>query len=170
MRFVILVLVCACGLITSLHVLAHELTAQNLQSALDSQGAKRVARDLWSKPEQWERVLVNISSGQPDWLEVARRLKMGVARHQRGALNFAIARALPLAPGEVLSIVGKEFTVTQVCIVPYIEPARESALAFLGRAEHALGNVREKKLQDTRRACLKRIETLKQRYRSRHGY
>ena len=51
------------------------LAAEEILRQIDSDGANRVLWRLWDRPTEFDQLCDKIESGDPSWLEVARRLK-----------------------------------------------------------------------------------------------
>jgi hypothetical protein len=126
---------------------------------IDSQGPRTVLERL----SENEALFAGIESGDPRWLEVARRLR-GVSDASTSlSLNYSVARALPKAPERVLTLIGRGFTVNDVCTSPFIEPEPRVAEEYAKRAEAALRHVTTSHLTKARDRCLELVHLRPQR-------
>ncbi|MEA5114558.1 MAG: hypothetical protein VB050_11085 [Geobacteraceae bacterium] len=123
----------SCIIILSLNLpdaSAQEPDAEHLAKEIKSKGAREVIAELMSD-DQWtefEKVCDKIETGNREWLEVARLLAPGSDAAAAESLTMSVARALPKSPREVLALIalsehdhGKEFTIDNICVSPYIE-------------------------------------------------
>src|SRR6266849_3067422 len=116
-------------------------SARALLSEIDLSGARVVLRRLWANEPQFEALCTFIESADPNWLEVARRLKSASDAAASLSLNYSVARALPVAPDRVLKLVGQGFTIDDICTSPYIEPQAGVAERYEQRALRALASL-----------------------------
>ena len=114
----------------------------------------RGARAVLARASTNEALFDGIETGHPKWLEVARRLRAVSDASTTLSLNYAVARALPNAPDQVLLLVGRGFTLDDVCTSPYIEPEPGVAENYARRAEVALRRVTAPELTRLRDRCL----------------
>jgi hypothetical protein len=128
-----------------------------LLSQIQANGSRAVLARLWQDPRHFEEVCDHIETGAPGWLRVASELRASSDAGQSTSLNYSVARALPRAPVAVLSLIGRGFTVEDVCTSPFIEPDPGVAERYQKRALKALRRVRELHLQSTRDACIVRV-------------
>ena len=117
----------------------------------------RGARAVLARASTNEALFDGIETGHPKWLEVARQLRAASDASTTLSLNYAVARALPNAPDQVLLLVGRGFTLDDVCTSPYIEPEPGVAESFARRAEAALRRVAAPGLTQLRDQCLARV-------------
>ena len=112
--------------------------AAALLSQIDASGPKVVFHRLWANEGQFEVICNRIETGDPSWLEVARRLRPVSDAAASLSLNYSVARALPAAPALVLGLVGRGFSIHDICTSPFIEPDPGVAERYEARALNAL--------------------------------
>ncbi len=95
----------------------------------------------------------SIEEGSPDWLRVALLLRPGTDAASALSLDFAVARALPGQPENVLSIVSDGYPLSSVCRVPFIED-EEREVQWLEAAVEILELEAERGLQALSSECL----------------
>lgn len=160
------------GLLVPLHNAdAEELSAIRLQSEIKKYGPRHVVQKLTATSwAPFDRVCRMVETGNRKWLKVAKLLKPGTDAGSAESLDFAVARALPKVPADVLSMVqGEEHNVTggfglaDVCTVPFLEEEQQVVDRYLASAELALEKMkkdnRHRKLETLRRKCLERIRS-----------
>jgi len=106
---------------------------------------------------RFDRVCERISTGEPKWLEVARRLRPASDAASSLSLDYAVARAIPKHPERVLALIDKGFSLERVCTSPFIEPETGVAQNYQRRAVAALARVRDPKLTGLASSCSARI-------------
>ena len=132
--------------------------ADELLRQIASEGSQPVLEPLWRNEERFEQVCIKIESGDPPWLEVARRLRASSDAASTLSLNYAVARALPANPASVLKLIDRGFTVDDICTSPFIEPEPGVAEGYQRRAVAALRGPLPSDLESVRAKCLSRIE------------
>ena len=112
-----------------------------LRAEILERGPRTVLRRLWSRDQEFERACAQIATGDSQWLEVARLLKPASDAAASLSLRFSVARALPAAPREVLGLVGRGFTLRDLCTSPFIEPEPGSPRSMRSkRLRHSLSS------------------------------
>ncbi len=129
----------------------------SLLREIEAQGPHLVLGRLWSDRATFEAVCGQIETGDPRWLEVARRLKVASDAASSLSLNYAVARAIPRAPERVLALIGNGFEIRDVCTSPFIEPERGIAENYQRRAIAALARVADSRYVSAKSACLAEI-------------
>jgi hypothetical protein len=145
---------------------AKELTPSGILAEISDLGPRAVIDILWNSdenhPNDWDRMMEKIGSGESRWLEVAQLLKPASDAGSSEDLNGALAVALLKNPGDVLAMaqVGP-FAVNDVCTCPYVvETPEEEEIAdtYLNSAEKALAEmtvpVNNPSLDTVRNNCL----------------
>jgi len=140
------------------HAEAARLAADDVLREIKSEGPGPVLWRLWDNPTRFDAVCDKIASGDPSWLEVARRLRPSSDAGASLSLDYAVARALPLVPERVLRLVNDGFTVDDICTSPFIEPEPGVAERYQRRASAALRGSLPSDLEAVRKECLKRVE------------
>ena len=132
-------------------------SASEILRQVEDEGSRAVLRRLWSAPDVFEKLCSRIASGRSDWLEVAKALKSGADAAASLSLNYAVARALPVAPARVLALVGQGFAVTDICTSPFVEPERGVAEQYRLQAIDALRKPFSPQLEKAREECLQHL-------------
>ena len=73
------------------------------------------------------------------------------------SLNYSVARALPASPARVLGLVGRGFSIDDICTSPFIEPESGVAERYEQRALKALANLSDSALRAVAEQCAVRI-------------
>jgi hypothetical protein len=128
-----------------------------LLSEIEASGPKPVLSRLWADEPQFEALCGRIETGEPSWLEVARRLKPASDAAVSLSLNYSVARALPVAPARVLGLVDRGFSVSDVCTSPFIEPEPGVAERYEARALQALATLAGTRLGPLAEQCAERV-------------
>jgi hypothetical protein len=154
-RGVFIAITCWLGVIASEAQQAQHapFTPEGVLEEIDSQGPRAVLARL----SENEALFARVESGDPTWLEIARRLRAVSDASSSLALNYSVARALPRAPERVLALIGQGFTLDDVCTSPFIEPESGVAEEYARRAEAALRAITTPRLTRLRDECLRRI-------------
>ena len=132
-------------------------SASALLSEIDVSGARVVLRRLWANEPQFEALCTSIESADPNWLEVARRLRSASDAAASLSLNYSVARALPVGPVRVLKLVGRGFTIEDICTSPFIEPQPGVAERYEQRALKALAKLSDPALSAVAKQCSVRV-------------
>jgi hypothetical protein len=136
-----------------------EVSASQILKDIRRRGAVVVVRELKAH-SKWEGVLDKIETGECSWLETARRLRPGTDASAALELRFAVSRALSKNPKGVLRLVGKGFSIDEVCTSPFIEPDPGVEEAFLEEAMRSLKNMAPGTLTKRSKECLTRLKNL----------
>ena len=138
-------------------------TAPELLQRIDSDGGDRVIRELWAAHEPFEFVCAQIATGDPQWLQVASRLRPFSDAGASLSLDISIARALPKQPAAVLELIEPPWRLEMVCGAPFIEPPPEEVQAYLDNAISVLSQPLPESLDAKRTACLNHLRTAAKR-------
>ncbi len=132
---------------------------QGILSEIQRQGPPQTIAHMTAGDRSvWEGALRHIESGETQWLEVARALRAGTDAATTIELRFAVARALPRAPREVLDLVGNGFQLEEICIIPFIETDSSTELAYLKDTKKALLSLEAEAYKQNRERCLEFFE------------
>lgn len=152
---------------------AAELTAVEVMKNIQALGPGVVIETLWKSgenyPNDWDRVVEKIATGENDWLEVAKALKPASDAGASEDLNGALAVALVKRPVEVLFLAQMgPFSVKDVCFCPYVDETPDDAVTadtFLADVDRALIGMKipadNPRLGNVRRNCLERLRGIK---------
>lgn len=131
----------------------------NILASIHEKGARQtVAQMTQGKRTAWEAMLIHIENGDAQWLDVARELRAGTDAVTTTELRFAVARALPISPQEVLGLIGRGFQVEEICVIPFVEAERAVEVDYLKRTKEALMRVSATKNDAARLHCLGFVE------------
>ncbi|HKI85851.1 MAG TPA: hypothetical protein VKA53_03810 [Thermoanaerobaculia bacterium] len=143
-----------------------EPTAAKLLERIDRDGGDGVIRELWAAHEPFEFMCAQISTGDPQWLQVASRLRPFSDAGASLSLDISMARALPKQPSAVLALIEPPWRLEMVCGAPFIEPPAEEVQAYLENAISVLSQPRSEPLEERRVACLYHLRTAAKRIAS----
>lgn len=115
-------------------------------SDIKAVGPRAVIEKLWNSdenhPNDWDRVIEMIESGERNWLEVAKALKPASDAGASQDLNGAMAVALLKNSPDVLTMAQQgPFTVDGICTCPYVVETSDEEIAansYLKEAEKTL--------------------------------
>jgi len=111
-----------------------------------------------TSPYRWTAVLQSISTGTPEWLNVARELSYGVDAVSAADLQVPLAAALTQNPVGVLSLVDNNLlTVPYLCSGPFYDAI--FLPLYLRDTKKALESLKEPAVEQYRLECLYKIET-----------
>jgi len=159
--FVFVCLICS---VTT--ALAGEMTSGEIQGEIARIGLRGVIEKLWNSsethPNEWDRIIGKIETGDKEWLQVASSLKVAADAGGSEDLNGALALALLKNPVDVLTLVQQgSFVISDVCTCPYIGETREDevvAYNYLYEADKVLVGVKVPQdnphLEKIRQNCL----------------
>ena len=94
-------------------------------------GEKNYLMRLVDDPEKWIYLLYKIESGNNEWLAVAEMLRSVSDAATTKTLTYTMSFALKNSPENVLGLLGKYYSVTEVCGSPFIEEDIHYELGFL---------------------------------------
>jgi hypothetical protein len=137
--------------------LTPDTSPRQVIAAIDRDGPRQVIDDIWSKDsgETFEKLIDDrVEAGDPEWLEVARRLRPKADAAVAEGLDYSVARALPISPEAVLGLAGRGFELADICTSPVNEPNPGVAERYRQAAVSALGRVKAKNLLEVRDRCL----------------
>ncbi|MGH6611838.1 MAG: hypothetical protein ACRECQ_16465 [Burkholderiaceae bacterium] len=134
-----------------------EPSAQDLLARIDREGSRAVVRDLWAREPSFEHVTRQIETGAPDWLRIATALRPFTDGAAALSLDYALARALPRAPGAILALVDRGFVLDSICTSPFIEAEQGVAEAYAREAIAALMRVDDPSLKPRALKCAEQL-------------
>jgi hypothetical protein len=143
-----------------------EPSAAELLERINRDGGDRVIRELWAAHEPFELMCAQISTGDPEWLKVASRLKPFSDAGSSLSLTVSMARALPRQPSAVLELIEPPWRLEMVCGAPFIEPPIEEVRTYLANAISVLSQPLSEPLEEKRIACLYHLRTAAKRISS----
>jgi hypothetical protein len=140
--------------------------ARQFLAYIDREGAEATLDKLSS--QQMDRVFVEIFTGAPLWLEVAKKLAPATDASNTLGIEVALARALTHNPEGVLPLLGapKELPIgiDRVCSLPFIESTERQNREHVRRVRAALRRVTSPALAAKKAECLKIINEAGARY------
>jgi hypothetical protein len=122
--------------------------------------AKVLSRLTAGSGVAWDETVARIASGQDEWLAVARALRPTVDAGTGEALTEALAKALANNPTGVLMMTGKDFPISQICDIPFIEPTETQVAHWKRKVLAALEQVKDASLSQKARACRAAIASI----------
>jgi hypothetical protein len=136
--------------------LPYPLVPLELIKQVDQRGPIPVVRELFERDEDWRDVLRNVARGDPEWLEVAARLREGSDAHCTEELVEAVRSALAESAERVLELTRRSFRLDEICRVPLFDvdaTSRDQVIAVLDRRIKALDRVKRPDLLKERERC-----------------
>ena len=146
----------------------HSRSSGVILEAIKRNGAAATLRDLQSSGE-WPLALQNIGMGSTAWLEVAVALEKGADGMPGFQLTLAFGQALEHSTEQVLSIASVgPFDIADACgnYGPMQPTDRQKVLDALARREQAVKHVSLKRLEASRKACLQKIDEVRERVKA----
>jgi hypothetical protein len=142
--------------------------AAHIARDIDRQGARATVVALESEGEL-DAVLSKISTGDAAWVHLGGKLAAGTDASASTGLTIALATALPKNPQAVLGVLNDSAATraSAVCGVPFIEPSREEAQAYLSKAIPAVTRAPES-AASPRTACLDSLRRVKDQLDAMH--
>lgn len=144
-------------LLFSANTKSEVLTAESILNQIKIDGLKTTFDRLWVDEKQFDYVCDMIQTGDSKWFEVARYLKKSSDAASSLSLNYSVARALPKEPEKVLRLIGKEFSIENICTSPFVEPDPGKAENYQLHAIAALKSITAFDLKQKKEECLSRI-------------
>jgi len=146
----------------------HLPTADELNSAIDREGAKAVLWEgLWSEGNGnvFESLMGKIQSGDAKWLRLAARLRPVSDAGASEQLDAAVSDALPRAPGRVLRVTtlsdgADRYSIPSICSGRFLlrkDYPPEKASRWYEDSERALLGFKAADLEAKRTACLAEV-------------
>lgn len=151
------VMLLALALVAPLAAAAGGPSAPLLIKRIASEGGHKVLWDLWDQPRQFDQVMSGIESGDPSWLKVAAALRPYSDAGASLSLAYAVARALPKAPENVLALTQQGFKIDDICTSPFIEPEPGVAEAYERETLKALATVKGASLAPVAAECARQV-------------
>jgi hypothetical protein len=134
-----------------------EPCASEILSQIEQRGARAVVQELYESHESWSALLKAISSGTPEWLEVAKKLKSGTDAGSTNMLEIAVFRALGQAPLDTLRLLASDASSwSSVCSSNFLidDPADQNALNLIDKTIAELQNIKDPSVITTRDDCI----------------
>jgi hypothetical protein len=133
-------------------------SAEFVLSEIKLRGGGVVSKRLDSDESFGRSVMSGIATGDSLWLDVASRLKPSSASAQ-ASLAIALASALPHSPARVVSLLGRDYPVEEVCGIPFLRAESSFVTSYHDEAAAALGSVRDSSLTKKRDSCRSALDT-----------
>ena len=128
--------------------------ATALKNAIASRGIGPVFADMTAgNGAEWKAVMSAVETGSPEWLSIAAKLLSVVDAGTTSDLYFALSLALIKNPEGVLSLVGPDLPLENLCSVPFIEPDRKTVVSHQRAVRAALLKVTAPGLASRKVAC-----------------
>jgi hypothetical protein len=137
-------------------------SAETALSEIRLGGAANVAKRIDADESFGRSVMNGIATGDSAWLEVARQLTPASAT-SAATFSIALASALPRAPERVLTVLGSQYPVGDVCAIPFLRADSSVVTTYYGEAVAALARVRSAQLAPTRDACRAVLDQARER-------
>lgn len=126
--------------------------AELVVSEIKLGGAANVARRIDADASFGRSVMSGIATGDSVWLDVAGSLTPASSA-AAASLAIALASALPRAPDRVLTLLGPNYPVEDICNIPFLEPDSTLVTSYHDQAVTALNRVQVPALMKVRDDC-----------------
>ena len=133
-------------------------SAEFVLSEIKLRGGGAVSKRLDTDESFGRAVMSGIATGDSLWLDVASRLTPPSASTE-ASLAIALASALPHSPTRVLSLLGRNYPVEEVCGIPFRHAESARVLSYHDEAALALGTVKDPLLAKTLNTCRAALDT-----------
>ena len=138
-----------------------EITARSVMSEIDFKGAAEIIK-LYARPEndkRWMEILKKIEMGNPEWLDVAAKLRPAADGYLAEGLVSAIHDVFPKEPERILERIGKGFTIEEVCGEGAVEEeTKRATIAALKKIRNALLATEMPSVQKQKEDCLVQLD------------
>jgi hypothetical protein len=133
-------------------------SAEFVLSEIKLRGGQVVSKRLDADESFGRSVMSGIATGDSVWLDVASRITPPSASAQ-ASLAIALASALPRSPARVVSLLGRNYPVEEVCGIPFLRAESSFVVSYHDEAAAALGAVRDSLLAKKRDMCRSALDT-----------
>ena len=133
-------------------------SAEFVLSEIKLRGGSAVSKRIDADESFGRSVMSGIATGDSLWLDVAAKVTPPSASAQ-ASLAIALASALPRSPARVLSLIGRNYPVEEVCGIPFLRAESSLVVSYHDEAAAALGTVRDSLLAKKRDTCRAALDT-----------
>jgi hypothetical protein len=133
-------------------------SAEFVLSEIKLRGGDVVSKRLDADESFGRSVMSGIATGDSLWLDVASRLTPPSASTE-ASLAIALASALPHSPARVLSLLGRNYPVEEVCGIPFLRVESSFVVSYHDETALALGTVKDSLLTKKRDSCRAALDT-----------
>jgi hypothetical protein len=133
-------------------------SAEFVLSEIKLRGGGVVSKRLDADESFGRSVMSGVATGDSLWLDVASRLTPPSASAQ-ASLAIALASALPHSPARVLSLLGRNYPVEEVCGIPFLRVESSFVVSYHDETSLALGTVKDSLLAKKRDTCRAALDT-----------
>lgn len=133
-------------------------SAEFVLSEIKLRGGSVVSKRLDADESFGRSVMSGIATGDSLWLDVAAGLTPPSASTE-ASLAIALAAALPHSPARVLSLLGRNYPVEEVCGIPFLRAESTFVVSYHDQTAVALGTVRDTLLTKKRDTCRAALDT-----------
>lgn len=130
--------------------------AQRILVEIRTNGPAATARQLWSDGRM-QTMLAGVASADPQWLDVAKKIRLGTDANTARGLTLALSKALTVDASGVMELIDSAYSANHVCAAPFMFPSREQATTYFSSAianVEAIPADEGSKLHVTREVCL----------------
>ena len=133
-------------------------SAEFVLSEIKLRGGSAVSKRIDTDESFGRSVTSGIATGDSLWLDVASKVTPPSAAAE-ASLAIALASALPHSPARVLSLIGRNYPIEEVCGIPFLRAESSLVVSYHHEAAAALGTVRDSLLAKKRDACRAALDT-----------
>ena len=141
------------------------MTPSSVLESVASIGARDTLRRIYDDKGRWSALLSSIATGEPAWLDVAKKLRAVSDAGASEQLTLAVGEALEHLPANVLKLAAPEFPIENVCGGPDVDDSRfdsyELSVAAINRRESRLRALHQPSLAGVRDLCISELEKAK---------
>ena len=132
-------------------------SAELVLSQIKMGAAGAVARRIDNDQKFGQSVMNGVATGDSLWLEVARQVKLESSAAE-ASMTIALASALPRSPSRVLRLVGRKYSLEEVCGIPFLEADSARISAYYADAVSALRQLRDTVVTTKTITCLANLD------------
>jgi hypothetical protein len=155
--------------------LKYKINPQSIIHQINIKGAKAVVRELneidYGTP--WGTITSKIETGKPEWIEVAKKLRLGTDAGYTNDLDFSLSMALANSPQSVLKASNiddcskpEEFCIDRICANLFPEEGTpkegylddKSIIKILQEKKRSVEKISNVELMKKRDQCLSSLE------------
>jgi hypothetical protein len=133
-------------------------SAEFVLSEIKLSGGSAVSKRIDTDESFGRSVTSGIATGDSLWLDVAAKVTPPSASAE-ASLAIALASALTHSPARVLSLIGPNYPVEEVCGIPFLRVEPSLVVSYHDEAAAALGTVKDSLLARKRDACRAALDT-----------
>jgi hypothetical protein len=140
-------------------------TPASIELEIDRNGASATLNRLYRSDPEWSALMGGIASGTVEWLQIAKALHGDSDGGAAEQLVIAAGEALEHHPANVLTVLGGDIDVADICSGPDVDDERfnsfSQSLAAILRRQKMLRTIRDPRLIQLRDQCVSELDQAK---------